>query len=205
MKPFVINIGRSLGSGGRAVGRLLAERFDMAYYDREILLLAAKESGFCPEVFENCDEKNNFFHTFGNIIPFIGGGDAFYRNELASDNLFRLQSDAIRRAASKGACVFIGRCADYVLRDNPRCVNVFITADLSDRIARVMEAKKCDEEQARRLIEKGDKQRADYYNFYSAGSWGEAATYHLCVNSSRLGIEETARLIGDYALRYLQE
>ena len=125
--PFVINIGRSLGSGGRAIGHILAKEFNIAYYDREILALAAKESGFCPEVFERNDEKNRFLRTLGNIIPFIGGGSTYYNNELSNENLFRIQSEAIRKAAEDHSCIFIGRCADYVLRNHPRCVNVFVT------------------------------------------------------------------------------
>lgn len=203
MEPFVINIGRSLGSGGRAIGHILASELNIAYYDREILLLAAKESGFCPEVFERSDEKNNFLRTLGNIIPFIGGSDAFYRNELSNENLFRIQSDAIRKAASEHSCVFIGRCADYVLREHPRCVNVFITADMDDRVERVCNMSECDHEKALELIEKADRQRAEFYNFYSSGTWGAASTYHLCINSSVLGIEETAAFVKEFVLKKL--
>lgn len=203
MEPFVINIGRSLGSGGRAIGHILASELNIAYYDREILLLAAKESGFCPEVFERSDEKNNFLRTLGNIIPFIGGSDAFYRNELSNENLFRIQSDAIRKAASEHSCVFIGRCADYVLREHPRCVNVFITADMNDRVERVCNMSECDREKALELIEKADRQRAEFYNFYSSGTWGAASTYHLCVNSSVLGIEATAAFVKEFVLKKL--
>lgn len=195
MTPFIINIGRSLGSGGRAIGHMLAEEFGIAYYDREILALAAKESGLCTEVFERNDEKNRFLRTLGNIIPFVGGSSAFYKNELSNENLFRLQSEAIRKAASDHSCIFIGRCADYVLRDFPRCVNVFITADMADRTGNVMKATGCTEEKAREMIEKGDRERADFYNFYSSGTWGAASTYHLCVNSSVLGMEATAQFI----------
>lgn len=198
MTPFVINIGRSLGSGGRAIGHILAQSFGIAYYDREILLLAAKESGFCPEVFEKSDEKNRFLRTLGNIIPFIGGGDTFYHNELSNENLFRIQSNAIRKAAADHSCVFIGRCADYVLRDHPRCANIFITADMPDRVARIREVANCDKEKALEMIEKCDRQRADFYNFYSSGTWGAADTYHLCINSSVLGIEATAELIKEF-------
>ena len=143
MEPFVINIGRSLGSGGRAIGHILAKEFGIEYYDREILTLAAKESGFCAEVFEKNDEKNRFLRTLGNIIPFIGGGTTYYNNELSNENLFRIQSEAIRKAAADHSCIFIGRCADYVLRDYPRCVNVFIAADMKDRIANVMKWSNC--------------------------------------------------------------
>lgn len=203
-EPFIINIGRSLGSGGRAIGHILAKDFDIAYYDREILNLAAKESGFCAEVFERNDEKNRFLRTLGNIIPFIGGGATYYDNELSNENLFRIQSDAIRKAAADHSCIFIGRCADYVLRDNPRCVNVFITANMEDRIASVMKWNNCTAEKAQEIIEKGDSERASFYNFYSSGTWGAASTYHLCINSSVLGIEETAVLIKNFVVQKLK-
>lgn len=204
LEPFIINIGRSLGSGGRAIGHILAKDFDIAYYDREILNLAAKESGFCAEVFERNDEKNRFLRTLGNIIPFIGGGATYYDNELSNENLFRIQSEAIRKAAADHSCIFIGRCADYVLRDNPRCVNVFITANMEDRIASVMKWNNCTAEKAQEIIEKGDSERASFYNFYSSGTWGAASTYHLCINSSVLGIEETAVLIKNFVIQKLK-
>lgn len=203
-EPFIINIGRSLGSGGRAIGHILAKDFDIAYYDREILNLAAKESGFCAEVFERNDEKNRFLRTLGNIIPFIGGEATYYDNELSNENLFRIQSEAIRKAAADHSCIFIGRCADYVLRDNPRCVNVFITANMEDRIASVMKWNNCTAEKAQEIIEKGDSERASFYNFYSSGTWGTASTYHLCINSSVLGIEETAVLIKNFVIQKLK-
>ena len=199
-EPFIINIGRSLGSGGRAIGHILAKEFDIAYYDREILNLAAKESGFCPEVFERSDEKNRFLRTLGNIIPFFGGGSTYYNNELSNENLFRLQSEAIRKAAADHSCIFIGRCADYVLRDFPRCVNVFITADMADRISSVVKRNGCTENEARSIIERGDKERADFYNFYSSGTWGAASTYHLCIKSSVLGIDRTAEYIKQFII-----
>lgn len=202
-EPFIINIGRSLGSGGRAIGHILAKDFGIAYYDREILNLAAKESGFCAEVFERNDEKNRFLRTLGNIIPFIGGGATYYDNELSNENLFRIQSEAIRKAAADHSCIFIGRCADYVLRDNPRCVNVFITANMEDRIASVMKWNNCTAEKAQEIIEKGDSERASFYNFYSSGTWGAASTYHLCINSSVLGIEGTAVLIKNFVVQKL--
>lgn len=205
MKPFVINIGRSLGSGGRAIGHILAKEFGIAYYDREILALAAKESGFCPEVFEKNDEKNRFLRTLGNIIPFVGGGSTYYNNELSNENLFRIQSDAIRKAADDRSCIFIGRCADYVLRNHERCVNVFITADMQDRIANVMKWNECSAEKAESIIEKGDDERSEFYNFYSSGTWGAASTYHLCINSSVLGIEGTAAFIKEFVIKKLGE
>lgn len=201
-EPFIINIGRSLGSGGRAIGHILAKDFDIAYYDREILNLAAKESGFCAEVFERNDEKIVSCAPWATSY-LIGGGATYYDNELSNENLFRIQSEAIRKAAADHSCIFIGRCADYVLRDNPRCVNVFITANMEDRIASVMKWNNCTAEKAQEIIEKGDSERASFYNFYSSGTWGAASTYHLCINSSVLGIEETAVLIKNFVIQKL--
>lgn len=205
MENFVINIGRQLGSGGRAVGHILARELGIAYYDKEILSLAAKDSGFSEEIFARSDEHKSLFRSvLGNIVPFFGSsGNDFYTNSMSEENLFRLQSEAIRKAAADHSCIFIGRCADYVLRDMPRCVNVFIAADMPDRIERVRRLNNVDEATAKKLITRGDNQRADFYNFYSSGTWGSADTYHLCINSSVLGIDRTAALIKDFALKML--
>ena len=203
--PFVITIGRQLGSGGRQIGRLIADRLQIEYFDKEILDLAARESGFRPELFEESDEKNGFLRSiFGNIIPFFGSpSEKIYPDALSRENLFRLQADAIRKAAGERSAVFIGRCADYVLRDHPRCLNVFLTANMEDRIAQVMLREGIDRAAAERRIESGDRQRAAFYNFYSSGTWGAAATYDLCVNTSLLGIEATAELIIGFARKRL--
>lgn len=203
-EPFVINIGRQLGSGGRAIGHLLADHFNIAYYDKEILTMAAKESGLCPEIFEKSDERKGFFRSvFGSLFPFLGEGD-FYNNQISDESLFRIQSEAIRKAAGDHSCIFIGRCADYILRDNPRCVNIFIAADMDDRVRRVCDFDHISPKEAERKIEAGDKGRADYYNFYSSGTWGAAATYHLCINSSVLGIDETAAYLIGFIRKKLQ-
>ena len=203
--PFVITIGRQLGSGGRQIGRLIADRLEIDYFDKEILDLAARESGFRSEIFEESDEKNGFLRSiFGNIIPFFGSPfEKIYPDALSRENLFRLQSDAIRKAAGERSAVFIGRCADYVLREHPRCLNVFLTANMDDRIAQVMRREGIDRAAAERRIESGDRQRAAFYNFYSSGTWGAAATYDLCVNTSLLGIEATAELIIGFARKRL--
>ncbi len=201
---FIINIGRQLGSGGRQIGRLLAEEFGIAYFDKEILALAAKESGMSEEIFRRNDEHKGFFRAvLGSIGPFFTSGGDYYGNQISDENLFRYQSEAIINAAEKQSCVFIGRCADYVLREKPNTVNIFLVADRKDRIRRICEFQHVDEKTAEHLIESGDKARAEFYNFYSAGKWGAAATYDLCLNTSVLGIEGTARLIADFVRRKL--
>ena len=198
-KNFVINIGRQLGSGGRNIADILSRHYGITAYDRKIIELAAKESGFGQEFFENADEKKShgFFHSiFSNraIANALGSNDSC----LSNDALFKVQSDIIRDLAEKESCIFIGRCADYILREHPRCVNLFFTANLDDRIARMASEKGITTEQAEELIEKTDRRRADYYNYYSGKTWGAAESYDLCINTSHLGHEGTAKMLIEY-------
>ena len=199
MKKFIINIGRQLGSGGRGIAAILAQHYGVTAYDRNLIELAAKESGLSQEFFENADEKKShgFFHSiFSNraAANALGSNDSY----LSNDALFKVQSDIIRDLAEKESCIFIGRCADYILRDQPCCINLFFTANLEDRIARMASEKNITPEQAAELIEKADRRRADYYNYYSGKTWGAAESYDLCVNTSHLGFEGTAEMLKDY-------
>lgn len=203
MQKIIINIGRQLGSGGREIAARLAENLGCKFYDRELLNLAAKESGFCEKFFEQNDENRGFLRSLFHLhIPHISDVN-FYSNNLSQENLFKFQSDAIRHAAEEGSCVFVGRCADYVLRDHNDVVNVFITADLDSRIRRICDRNGCDEDTARRLIEKGDRSRADYYNYYTGKTWGHGASYDLCINSSLLGPERTEEFIREFVKKRL--
>lgn len=198
--PLVINIGRQLGSGGRTIGKILARELGLDYYDKEILDIAARESGFCTEIFERSDEHKGFFQSFfGNVVPIFGHTTEFYQSQVSDENLFRLQSDAIRKAVAQGrGGVFIGRCADYVLRDYPNCLNIFLSANREDRIALIAQRQHVSEAEAAKLMQRGDERRASYYNYYATGSWGVASNYHLCLNTSKLGLEPTAQLILQY-------
>lgn len=199
MNHLIINIGRQLGSGGHDIGHLLAKHFNAQYFDREILNLAARESGLSERFLEQNDESKSFFRTFlhipGGLASTMG---VTSRQGFSQDSFFQLQSDAIRHAAEKGPCVFVGRCADYVLRDIPTCVNIFVTAPLPFRIDRVAQQHECTPEEARHIIEKGESRRAAYYNYYTGKHWGHASAYHLCIDSSMLGIEETARFVTQF-------
>ncbi|MDR2563627.1 MAG: cytidylate kinase-like family protein [Prevotellaceae bacterium] len=197
MKTYTINIGRQLGSGGRLIGEKLAERLGVPCYDKELIFIASKESGLCKEFFERADEMTQFVpkNDLSSWFSSIFGGEFAGDNFLCNDSLFRIQSDVIRRLADEGSCIFVGRCADYILRDRPNCLNVFISADFDDRIKRVTELFKINETKARELIIRTDKRRAGYYNYYSNKLWGHATSYHICINSSKLGIEKTINLI----------
>ena len=206
MEKFVINIGRQLGSGGKTVGEIIARRLDIRLYDKELINLAAKESGLCPEIFEKADEKESrgvLSTMIGYLRAPFAGDDGGMTNVLSNDALFKIQSDVIRQVAARETAVFVGRCADYILRENPRCVNVFVTAADDDRIERICRRQGCTEAEARTLMERVDARRASYYDYYSSRTWGVASTYHLSVNSSVLGDEGTADFILEFAARKL--
>ena len=196
----VINIGRQFGSGGRLIGEKLAHQLSFSFYDKESINIASKESGLEKEFFEEADEKKRF-GLFGGFLGLRSNplGDEFLYNYLSNETLFKIQSDVIRGLATKHSAVFVGRCADYILRDHPRCVNIFITADHEDRINRVMERQELPREKVADLLAKTDKKRAGYYNYYTNKLWGVAESYDLCVNSSLLGIDETVNFISRFA------
>ncbi len=198
---IIINVGRQLGSGGRVIAKKLADDFGCGFYDRELLNLAAKESGFNEEFFEENDEKKGFFQSlFHAHAPFVSD-NSFYNNKLSQESLFQFQSDAIRKAAENNSCVFVGRCADYVLRDFKNMVSVFITANLDERAKRVAKRYDCTVEEAEKIIERKEGVRSSYYNYYTGKEWGHSSSYDLCINSSLLGIDETEAFIKEFVKR----
>ena len=199
MKTRIITIGRAFGSGGRLIGKQLAEQLGLAYYDKELINLASKESGICGEFFEKADEKTSGGLLKALAMGFSMNNAVFQCNDyLSNESLFQIQSDVIRKLADQGGCVLVGRCADYILRDRPDCCRIFISASPEDRIARTMEYMKLDEKQAAEYIGKADKSRAAYYNYYTDKVWGAAASYDLCINSSLYGLEKTVEIIRSF-------
>ena len=195
MKHIIINIGRQLGSGGHDIGRMLALDFQAKYYDRELLNLAAKESGLSEKIFEQNDEKKGFFRGLLNLgSPHVSSGRV-YNSGVSQESLFLFQSEAIKKAANEGSCVFVGRCADYVLRNLPNTVSVFVTASMDYRVQQIMNKRHLDEDAARKFIEQGESERATYYNYYTGKKWGAAESYDLCIDSSVLGLVETEKMI----------
>lgn len=199
MNKIIINIGRQIGSGGRIIAQMLAEEFDARFYDKELLDLAAEESGFSKKFFEQNDEQKGFFrHRFNLHLPLVGE-QSFYGNNFSQESLYKFQSDAVRKAADEvGNVVFVGRTADYVLRDRQDVVNVFITANLEERITTIMERHAFSHDEARKYIENKESARASYYNYYTGKRWGHSASYDLCINSSLLGLEGTKAFIAEF-------
>ena len=197
---LVITIGRQFGSGGRKVVRLLAEKLDIPYYDKELLAEAAKDSGICQEIFENHDEKPTRSLLFSLVtgVQMHGDPGSMYMDMPLNHRIFLAQFDAIRRIASEGPCVIVGRCADYVLRDKPNAVSVFVKADIRQRVERAVSLYGVDPARAEETVRKADKQRASYYNYYATATWGDVNNYDLCVDTGKLGIDGTVELIEQY-------
>ena len=198
MKNIIINVGRQLGSGGHDIGRMLALDFQAKYYDRELLNLAAKESGFSEKFFVQNDEKKGFLKGLFNMQTSHVSGGSMYKTNFSQESLFQFQSDAIQKAAKEGSCVFVGRCADYILRDFPNTVNIFITASMKYRIQQIMNKQHMEYEEARKFIESKESKRAAYYNYYTGKKWGAAESYDLCIDSSVLGFVETEKIIAEF-------
>ena len=195
----VITLARQLGSGGREIGKLLAERLEIPFYDKELLAEAARQSGLSQTAFEEADEKptNSFLYSLSVGSHMMAGAYTDYSQFLTNDQLFLKQAEAIRRIAGEGPCVIVGRCADYVLRENPRLISVYIHADLDIRVKRIMKLEKLSEDKARAYVLKADKKRGNYYNFYTGKEWNRADSYDFCIDAGKLGMQGAERLIED--------
>lgn len=196
----IITIGRQFGSGGREIGEKVAEHFGIKCLDKELLSRAAKESGICEEMLENHDERptNSFLYNLVMDTYSFGYNSSSFVDMPISHKVFLAQFDAIKKIADEGPCVIVGRCADYALADYKNHISLFIYGDQDAKVARIRERFQLNESKAREMILKKDKQRQSYYNYYSSKKWGRADSYDLCINSSKLGIEGTAKLIIQY-------
>ncbi|MBO5280711.1 MAG: cytidylate kinase-like family protein [Clostridia bacterium] len=195
-----ITIARQYGSGGRMVGEKLAELLGFRYVDRELVTLAAQKSGYDPEILSRADEK-----SAGSLLYTLAMGSNMYgvhggaQLEMPlNDKLFIVQSEIIKSEADKESCVFVGRCADYVLAEYPGRISVFLYASKDARIKRVAQEHGLSEKEASETINKTDKRRAGYYNFYTGGRWGDFENYHLMLDTSVLGTDKTAEIIAQY-------
>lgn len=202
---IVITIGRQFGSGGRELGRKLADALGIAYYDKELLEEASRQAGISEEIIAHNDERfPSFINTF---LPVSIGynpaaGYLGTSSVISADNIYKAQSDVIEQIAQRHSCVIVGRSADYVLRNHPRHISIFVHADMEDCIDRIL--RRCDtmtRDEARAKAEKTNKLRASYYNFYTDKVWGNAASYDLSVNSSLMPIDKIAEVIVEYVRR----
>ena len=198
MANKIYTIGREFGSGGREVGEKLAAKLGIKLYDKELLQQAAKDSGFCEEIFENHGEKptNSFLYSLVMDTYSVSGYSAApFLDMPLNHKVFLAQFETIKKIAEKESCVIVGRCADYALSDNPDCINIFIHADLDVRIKNVSRNLNITENKARDIINKTDKQRASYYNYYTSKKWGDSKSYNLSLDAGKLGTDNCVEMI----------
>lgn len=201
MENYVITVAREYGSGGKTIGKMLAKELGIPYYDRELLRLASEESGISEVLFANADEnfkRSLLFKTArgvytGEVIP--PDSEDFVSNE----NLFNFQAKVIKGLADKESCIIIGRCADFVLKDLPHVVRLFVHAPLPVCIenARVFHPN-MDDDELRRYVTKLNKRRANYYNYFTGRNWRDAGNYDLCINSAELSWDKCVKLVRAY-------
>lgn len=196
MNPYIITIARQYGSGGRTVGKMLAERLGVHYYDREIIMRAAEESGIHPRVFEDEKLKRDFWSRIrGERGRGVSPESAGFTGD---DNLFNFQAQTIRRIADEGPCVIIGRCADYILRDRSDVARVFVFASDAFCLKEAMKVNSLPEREVERLIAKTDAYRAEFYKYHTGQEWKDARNYDLALNSEKLGFDGTVEAILAY-------
>lgn len=201
MSNFVITIGREFGSNGKLIGEKAAERLGIKCYDKELLSRAAKESGFCEEILEHNDEKptNSFLYSLVmDTYSMNHYATAPFLDMPLNQKVFLAQYEAIQKIAHEESCVIVGRCADYALHNHEHCLNVFIHADKDSRIQEICKRLDLSVAKAKDMVQKQDKQRASYYNYYSNKKWGDSRNYHLTLDSSELGIDGCVEMILKY-------
>lgn len=204
MKKTLVTIGRQYGSGGRAVGRLLADRLGIPFYDRELIELAAQKSGMSADAFERVDEKPTSSLLYSLLLNTSSIGALQYQHQTElplNDKLFILSSGVIRDLAKQGSCVIIGRCANFILRDDPALCSVFIHASMLRRIERITRLYDVPLEKAESVINRMDRQRSSYYGYYTGRTWMQMDNYQLSLDSGVLGIEKTAELLAEYVAK----
>lgn len=194
MKPLIINIGRQFGSGGKGVAIEIGRILGIPVYDNELISKAAASSGFSSDLFAEKDENRDKF-AFSSLFS----TSYWSSNFLDEAALFKIQSKTIEEIAENESAVIIGRCADYILRDRGCTLDVFITSPMENRIERVAERMNLSKEKAKEKILKQDRKRETYYNYFTFGHWGTASNYDLCIDSSILGVKQTAEFIVEYA------
>lgn len=196
----IITISREFGSGGREIGKKLAESMNIPFYDKELLEMASKESGICEELFYKNDESHSNSLLYSLVMgtyPLSADGK-IHPNMPLNHKLFLAQFDTIKKIGEQGPCVIVGRCADYILKDQKYVINFFINADILSKKRRILERYDIDKDKVLDFIKKTDKNRANYYNYYSDMKWGEAKNYDLCINSSKVGIDGAVELMKTY-------
>lgn len=199
-KRLIVTIGRQYGSGGSEIGKRLAQMLDIHCYDKNILRMNSSESGIKESYFHLADERAGnklLYKIISGLVP-EQGAPSFGADLVSADNLFRFQSEVIRKLAAEESCVFIGRCADYVLEGKEGLVRIFLYADMEARVERIREKKLFEEKEILKNIRRIDKERRDYHRYYTGRSWEDVENYDLMMNTAKLGVDGTVDAILGY-------
>ncbi|MCI5730407.1 MAG: cytidylate kinase-like family protein [Eubacterium sp.] len=196
----IITITRQFGSGGREIGRKLAEAYDIPFYDNEIISQAAKDTGFAEAAFERAEDKasNSLLYSIAMGMNVFSSQDVGFSGLSLDDRIFLAQSKVIRDVAEKGPCVIVGKCADYILKDKENVVNLFISATLDFRIRRAVEVDGVAEAKSAETVMKKDKSRANYYKYHSGERWDNVLNYDMAIRSDLCGIDGTVACLKAY-------
>lgn len=199
----IITISRQYGSGGRFVGKLLADELGIPFYDKEIIAMASEDTGFAQDFIKENEQKMRGLTAFG-ITPGMWSGNLVNNFENMESKIYACEADVIDKIAQKGACVIVGRCADYLLKDKYKCLNVFIHADMPSRVERVINVfeRTDDPKRAERIIKENDRMRARHYRYYTDSEWGDAKSYHITLNTTAIGVENCAKILKEAYLRF---
>jgi len=196
----IITIGRQLGSGGKLIGKQLAEKLGYKFYDKDIIAEIAKENGLNAALFDGLDEKPTNSFLYALVMGVQSGKGLYYQYNdiLNGDNIFRIQADIIKGIAKEGDCVIVGRCADYILRNSENITKIFLYADNPHRIKTLIERNGVSEKEASSAISKADKRRANFYNFYTNQSWGHVENYDIALNTATLSRDNAVDILLNY-------
>lgn len=196
----ILTVSREAYCGGDELAKILADKTGFKFYDREIISIASQKSGIHVDHFDSVEKKPTNSILYSVVMGMYSSRGAYVKLDdvLTDDKIYKIQADIIRDMAKDGNCIFVGRCADYILRDTPNCFNVFLYADTDDRVKRMMEAEKVTDAEARKMLSRADKKRRSYYNYYTNREWGSFKNYHLSLNLSKLSEEKAAELLINY-------
>ena len=203
-KKTIITISREFGSGGRLIGKRLAEKLNVPFYDKKLLDMIAEESGFCKEMIEGAQKKakNSFLYSLASAM---GTGEAGPESLSLNERFFLAQFDTIRKIADEGSCVIVGRCSDYILRGLPEATHVFIYAEEADKIKRAVEEYGVPEEDVKKMMKDTDKARANYYSYHTGRKWGEHVNYNISIDSGYISVDDIVDLILIYTERKISK
>lgn len=199
-EKYVITFARQFGSGGHEVAKTTAKILGIPFYDKELIAIAAKESGLSEHLFDGLDEKPTNSFLYSLVMGVQSGASTYcrYGDVTGSDNIFRIQAQVIRQIADKEPCVIVGRCADYILQEYENLVSVFVHANIEQRIERIMKRYDLKEKNAEDYINKTDKRRNSFYNFYTNRVWESVDNYNLAIDTAQIGIKNAAEIIAEY-------